>query len=279
MTRNIQCVELGKFSVPGMRVRVRCFPQGTTDKQLWRASSNILSFSRVIGEPVLHRDVSRVQSNFQPATPLTFWPRSSVWESGRTGSQVLTVSAYFDSNFTSTIGKTKPEGICVDDFFIMEMMQLLHDEVRLPGQASHELIESIGKILRIKLSRLVNQQTRSAPINKPCRSVDAAILHGLISNEGKRFPTTAQMAKQLNTSRRSLLRLFKETTGTSPSHYIEEAKLESAKKLLATSKMTLKQISYETGYSTPSYFSTKFRQLTGLTPSVFRRLARRDSER
>jgi AraC-like DNA-binding protein len=275
MTRNIQCVELGRLSVPGMRVKVRWFPQGANDERVWRASSNILSFSRVIGDPILHRDASKLGSNFRPATPVNFWPRSAVWESRRTASQILTVSAYFDTNFSSATVKMKPQGICVDDFSILEMMQLLHDEVRVPGLASHELVEAIGKILRIRLLRLVSQQAR-APIGKPCRSVDAAILHGLIGNDGRRFPTTAEMAKQFNTSRRSLLRLFKATTGTAPSSYIEAAKLESAKTFLATSKMTMKQISYEAGYSTPSHFSTKFRQLTGLTPSTFRRRARRE---
>ena len=44
--------------------------------------------------------------------------------------------------------------------------------------------------------------------------------------------------------------------------------------LLTTSTMTLKQISYEAGYSTASHFSSRFRQVTGLTPSAFRGLAR-----
>jgi AraC family transcriptional regulator len=258
MTRNNQCVELGRLAVPGMRIKVRWFPNGANTQQVWRARSNILSFSR----------------GFRSAGPLTFRPRSTVWESRRTAGQVLTISLYFDADFTPAV-VTKPEGMLIDDFSMLEMMQILHDEVRMPGLASNDLVTAVGKILRIKLSRLISQQARSPSLRKPCRSVDAAIIHGLISAGNGRFPTTAELAEQFNTSRRSLLRLFKATTGTSPSRYIEQTKLDSAKTLLATSRMTMKKIAYEAGYSTASHFSTKFRQLTGLTPSAFRRRARR----
>jgi AraC family transcriptional regulator len=166
----------------------------------------------------------------------------------------------------------------IDDFSMLEMMQILHDEVRMPGLESDDLVTAIGKILRIKLSRLISQQALNTSIRKPCRSVDVAIIHGSISTTGGRFPTIAELAEQFNTSRRSLLRLFKATTGASPSRYIEETKLDNAKTLLATSKMAIKKIAHEAGYSTASHFSTKFRQLTGLTPSAFRRRARRQDD-
>jgi AraC-like DNA-binding protein len=275
MTDHIHCVELGKLSVPGMRIKVRWFPDGANDKQVWRASSNILSFSRVVGDDVQHRDVSKHPSTFRPAGPLTFWPRSAIWESRKNCGQVLTVSAYFDTSFAPAAASKSPEGILIDDFSMLEMMQILHDEVRTPGPASHELVGAISKILRIKLSRLMNQRERTPAITKPCRSVDVAMVHDLISHTGGRLPTTSELAAKFNVGRRDLLRLFKATTGMPPSRYIEETKLERAKTLLATSKLTMKQIAYEVGYSTASHFSTKFRQFTGLTPSAFRTKARR----
>src|ERR1700710_2099329 len=125
MTHNIQCVELGKLSVPGMHIKVRWFPEGTDNKKVWRAPANILSFSRVVGEAVQHRDVSKPASTFKPAGPLTFWPHSSMWESRRNGSQVLTVSAYFDTGFTAATASRNPQGILIDDFSMLEMMQIL----------------------------------------------------------------------------------------------------------------------------------------------------------
>lgn len=278
MTCNVRYLELGKFAVPGMRVKVRWFPHGANDEHVWCASSNILSFSRVVGAPVLTRNVSKDSPSFRPAGPLTFRPRSAVWESRRNGSQVLTVSSYFDADFTAARFNQEPEGMPIDDFSMVELMQILHDEIRMPGSGTHDIVSAIGKILRIKLSRLLTQQAVKPAIGKPCRSVDAAIIHGLISRASGRSPTTAELAEEFNTSRRSLLRLFKATTGTAPSRYIDETKLDSAKTLLATSNMSMKQIAYEVGYSTASHFSTKFRRLTGLTPSAFRRRARRQDD-
>lgn len=275
MTHRIRCVELGNVAVPGMRIKVRWFPDGAQDDQVWRAPSNILSFRRVVGEPVQHRDVSKRSSTFHPAGPLMFWPRSAVWESRRRCSPVLAVSAYFDTNFAGATVETKPEGILIDDFSMLEMMQILHDEIRMPGLASQELVSAIGNILRIKLSRLTSQRPRNPSISKPCRSVDVAMIQSLVTTTSGHCPTTAQLADKLQTSRRNLLRLFQATTGMPPSHYIDESMLERAKVLLATSQMTLKQIAYEAGYSTASHFSTKFRRLTGLTPSAFRRGSRR----
>ncbi len=261
--------------MPGMRIKVRWFPEGANNKHVWRAPSNILSFTRVVGDDVQHRDVAKLPSSFRPAGPLTFWPRSAVWESRKNCGQVLTVSAYFDTSFAPAAASKSPEGILIDDFSMLEMMQILHDEVRTPGPASHELVGAISKILRIKLSRLMNQRVRTPSITKPCRNVDVAMMHDLISHTGGRLPTTGELAAKFNVGRRDLLRLFKATTGMPPSRYIEETKLDRAKTLLATSKLTMKQIAYEVGYSTASHFSTKFRQFTGLTPSAFRNKARR----
>jgi AraC-like DNA-binding protein len=275
MTDHIQCVELGQMAVPGMRIKVRWFPAGANNGQVWHARSSVLSFSRVIGDGVQHRDLAKQSSNFRNAGPLTFWPSSAVWESRKNYSQVLTVSAYFDTSFTSATVTKTPEGICIEDFSMLEMMQILHDEVSSPGMATPELVGAIGSILRIKLSRLMSQRARNPTRKKPCHGVDAAMIHAMLSPAGGRLPTTAKLAEKFNLGRRELLRVCKATTGMPPSRYIEETKLDRAKTLLATSTLTLKQIAYEAGYSTASYFSTRFGQLTGLTPSAFRARARR----
>ena len=272
MTHHAQCVELGDLSVPGMRVKVRWFPDGITDHREWRARSNILSFSRVFSP---HGNGSNETSSSRRTGPVMFRPRSTVWNNRAHRKQVLTVSSYFDANFTSGSVSVMPEEMIIDDFSILEMMQMLHDEVRMPGPASLELVTAIGNILRIRLSRFVNQRTRTPSIGKPCRSVDLAMIHELIGATSGHLPTTAELASQFNTSRRSLLRLFKATTGTSPSRYIEDMQIESAKTLLAMSNMTMKQIAHEAGYSTASHFSARFHHLTGLTPSAFRCGARR----
>src|ERR1700761_2468998 len=109
MTSNVQCVELGKFAVPGMRIKVRWFPDGVNDEQGWHARSNILSFSRVLADSVSHRTPSNASSRFHSSGPLVFRPRSAVWTNRKQGPQVLTVSSYFDASFAPQMDNAAPE--------------------------------------------------------------------------------------------------------------------------------------------------------------------------
>jgi AraC family transcriptional regulator len=203
-----------------------------------------------------------------------FRPRWAVWNNPLHRNPVLTVSSYFDTTFTSAAPNALPREMAIDDFSMLELMQSLHDEIRMPGADSVGFVSAIGNILRIKLSRLMSQQPQGPATGKPCRSVDIAMIHGLIRGNSGQLPTTAELASRFNTSRRSLLRRFKATTGTSPSRYLEEVQIENAKTLLAMSKLSMKQVAHQAGYSTASHFSARFRQLTGLTPSAFREQAR-----
>jgi AraC-like DNA-binding protein len=275
MKSDVHCIDLGQLSVPGMHIKVRWFPEGVNDLRVWHARSNILSFSRVFGNGISPGKVSAESSNVRPTGALMFRPRSAMWNNRMHRNQVLTVSSYFDANLTSATGDAVPAEMIIDDFSMLEMMQMLHDEVRKPGPASLELVSAIGSILRIKLFRLMSRQARAPSTGKPCRSLDVAMIHGLIGASRGHLPTTAELARRFNTSRRNLLRVFKATTGTSPSRYIEDKKIENAKTMLAASKLSMKQIAHAAGYSTASHFSARFRQLTGLTPSVFRGMARR----
>jgi AraC family transcriptional regulator len=268
----VDCVVLGQLSVPGMRIKVRWFPAGIRTQKLWRAPSNILTFSLVRGEPILLRNVADPAREFHPAAPLMFRPRSTVWESLMRGSQLLAVSTYFDEDFPQP---KEFRAICIDDFSMLEMMQVLHDEVSTPGHASDELVQAIGCALRIKLQRLAHLSVSTARHAAQSRHRDIAMVDDVIHSNGANVPKISDLAALCNTNRRSLLRRVRRATGKTTSRYLAEAKLTRAKMLLAISQMRLQQIAHEAGYSTASYFSSKFKSMTGLSPSAFRKKARR----
>lgn len=64
--------------------------------------------------------------------------------------------------------------------------------------------------------------------------------------------------------------IFKENTGASPKEYILNHKINQAKRLLAQTNLSIKEISLETGNGDQLYFSRIFRRKTGLTPSGYR---------
>lgn len=79
-----------------------------------------------------------------------------------------------------------------------------------------------------------------------------------------------EIAASLGVSYSKFRRIFKEYTNLSPAYYQMDLKLQRAKDLLATTNRSVKDIAYQLDFSTPDYFSTKFKQKTGKTPSEFR---------
>jgi AraC-like DNA-binding protein len=78
------------------------------------------------------------------------------------------------------------------------------------------------------------------------------------------------ISRQLNISYSGFRRAFKEFTGSSPSRYMLELKLNEAKLLLSTSNHPVKEISYILNFENPDYFPIFFKKRTGLTPVEYR---------
>lgn len=68
-----------------------------------------------------------------------------------------------------------------------------------------------------------------------------------------------------------LSRKFKQHTGTDLSTYIQQARIERAKRLLENPRMDIGTVSDQSGFSDRVHFSKVFRRVTGLTPGQFQR--------
>ena len=71
-------------------------------------------------------------------------------------------------------------------------------------------------------------------------------------------------------SRVQLYRKVKKIMGYSVNDYIQSVRLKKAKQLLHDHELSISEIAYKVGYSSPSYFSTAFKSKYELTPSEFR---------
>lgn len=65
---------------------------------------------------------------------------------------------------------------------------------------------------------------------------------------------------------------FAKKQGCSLNHYINTVRIEKAKELLANTNHRIYEIALKTGYDDPNYFSSKFFEYTGQTPSEWRNL-------
>ena len=71
---------------------------------------------------------------------------------------------------------------------------------------------------------------------------------------------------------RTIKRRFKIATGSTLIEYLQNLRMEEAKRLLEGSKMAVDEISFEVGYEDPSFFRRLFKRRAGLTPSQYRRM-------
>ena len=65
-------------------------------------------------------------------------------------------------------------------------------------------------------------------------------------------------------------RIFKKETGKTVREYIRSAKFRQAKILLATTSLSVQEISEKLGFCSQSYFSNKFRESEGVLPTEYR---------
>ncbi len=78
-----------------------------------------------------------------------------------------------------------------------------------------------------------------------------------------------QMAAKLRMGRRSLERRFKKATGVTPLGYLQQLRVEKAKRLLEEGHQTFSEITYQVGYEDISFFRKVFIRLTGLRPKEY----------
>lgn len=83
--------------------------------------------------------------------------------------------------------------------------------------------------------------------------------------------SAAELAREFGHSQRHFCRLFRLITGKPPGRTLIEARIDHAKKLLATSAMTITEISESLKYENIFYFSRQFKKVTGLSPKDFRK--------
>lgn len=81
-----------------------------------------------------------------------------------------------------------------------------------------------------------------------------------------------EIANKLGMSYSSFRKYFKDYTGISPSHYLQDIRLQHAKTLLRTTKMSIKEIAYRLHFETMNHFSYQFHKKIGVCPSKFRQL-------
>ena len=112
-----------------------------------------------------------------------------------------------------------------------------------------------------RVHRCRSNPARSEAVQKCCDYIEM--------NLGEKI-RASDLASLAGYSEYYITRKFKEETGFFINDYIKFARVERAKLLLQSTDLSILEIAGQLGFATRSYFSQIFREVTGMTPAVFR---------
>ncbi|WP_395296827.1 AraC family transcriptional regulator [Kitasatospora hibisci] len=130
-------------------------------------------------------------------------------------------------------------------------------------------------VLRASLHILIVRAVRAALPGldgaTPGRSTElASAFTRLIAEPGWGWRSVASCAQELGVSPGHLQALVRQATGSTPGRLIRQQQTLEAKRLLACTDLTVRQVAGEAGFGDPAYFCRFFRRETGMTPGEFR---------
>lgn len=82
---------------------------------------------------------------------------------------------------------------------------------------------------------------------------------------------TKFLVENIGVSRTVLFNKVKQLTGMNIQNYVNKARMDYVIELMSTTDLPLAEIAEKSGFSSPRYFSTSFKNYTGLTPSQYKR--------
>lgn len=149
------------------------------------------------------------------------------------------------------------------------------------GADSYILKPFSAKLLRVRLRNLIDNRRRlqsffadrSVLKKEAISDVDKGFVEKLrelieahLGNSGL---SVEDLGEKLGLSRVQLYRKAKALTGYSPNELLRIARLKRAASLLATTDKTIAEITYEVGFSAPSYFTKCYKDYFGESPTDF----------
>lgn len=160
----------------------------------------------------------------------------------------------------------------MQDPFIDRIGRSLTAELTEDRFGSQLLVDSLTIALSIHLLRhYANWQKplRDYRGGIPKRKIQQAIAY--IHDHLAEDITIAAIAHELEMSQYYFSRLFKQAIGVSPYRYVMEQRIEAAKHLLKTTPLPIATISERVGFANQNQLTIQFRNLTGTTPSNYRK--------
>lgn len=218
--------------------------------------------------------------NVENLTPGKVMERPIFVSAGGGGPLTRIVSATFgfDVHRLGPLMAALPEVMVVrsndkDKVFVDSILtHVLDTDPQLPGFAA--MAAQTAQLLLIHVVRAFALTGRTDDIGWLAGLGDPRIARALTSihqDPGRNW-NVARLAKIAGLSRSGFAEKFHERLGQTPMHYLRSWRMHLAQEALASSDMTVTTLTQNLGYQSEAAFREAFRQVTGQTPTEFRRV-------
>jgi transcriptional regulator GlxA family with amidase domain len=134
-----------------------------------------------------------------------------------------------------------------------------------------DLARSVAGWLVMFTQRGGGQSQFSPHLDSPARSAPLRELQAWIPDHLDQDLSVVALAARSAMSPRHFARLFREETGATPAAYVEAVRLDEARRLLATTDLTVAEVARRVGFRSDTVLHRAFSRTVHTTPGAYRR--------
>lgn len=159
-------------------------------------------------------------------------------------------------------GRLYTSGGATSSFHLL--LHLIHE------YCGKEMAIKVAKVFAIDMDRDKQSYFSTFQPSKDHNDDLVATAQQKIESNYQDAATIEELIKDIPSSRRNIVRRFKQITGITPIEYLQQTRIEAAKKLLVRTGQQMSEIIFNSGYSDPKAFRKVFKKSVGMTPSQYR---------
>jgi len=240
---------------------------------------------RIIGdiiEPFAAGDMVFIGSNLPH-----IWMNDEIFYRDNSNLKAKAIIFYFNKNIFSKGFYDMKEAIALNEFF-----QRGEKGMRIMGNTKEVIAHKLKDLLLKKdfekvigLFEIMHILSRSKDISfitsdgykaqlKHSETDRLSAVYKYVQQNFKDNISLSTIANISSLTPQSFCRLFKKRTGKSFVEYLNEARISAACKYLLDTDWSISEVAYNCGYKTVSNFNKLFKNITGLSPKIYRESAK-----
>ncbi len=149
-------------------------------------------------------------------------------------------------------------------------VQSMIDELKNPGPAHQEMLETYLRLFLIESLRIQSKQNIPAAVEEDSKSATVSEFITLVDTHFREIHAVSGYAEKLFITPKSLSKRLKAHNYKTPTEVIRDRIVLEAKRDLLYSDKSVQEIAYDLGFEDPAYFGRVFKKAAGVSPQGFK---------